>query len=424
MTKKIIINATKNYGEKIQNAISSDNTAVDGIYYSLADITSSNVSRIENYSSEVRYLFREFPIYYLTNNNNYIEPFMTKDEGVTSSNNKICCMIENLIELNIENLKLPLTPKEYVKNKDRINESIISFYDNYYSNDSLILTPTFLINKSSSWEDVMLEDIIAFSNNYADDHKKKMVLSFIISGDLLSDLAFSSTIIDYHERYSAVNGVSITIINDDQQGNYSKNTYINLLSFLHELNNYEISVFVQYAGIKDLPLSILNIERYGVGWFSTYRGFDLNYKKISDRIIKGFGSKVRKVFLPEYLSEVPLDYFYALGEKEYKELLPIGLHNSDLINFPYLELFYWESFAQVLEYRDKTRSTDSSVLIEERATLFIEMIDRAIEKLRNLMSLLEEKGRYDDARKLENNNISSLNIFKEAINEFLKLLII
>lgn len=67
---KIFINATKNYGEKISTIFKNSSERVDGIYYSLADVPQNQLEGL-NSLSNVNFILKEFPLYYLVNDNVY-----------------------------------------------------------------------------------------------------------------------------------------------------------------------------------------------------------------------------------------------------------------------------------------------------------------------------------------------------------------
>ncbi len=49
-----------------------------------------------------------------------------------------------------------------------------TFYDTYYEDDYL-MTPTFMINKVGSWEEIMLLDVLKNTNEYLISNQKSNV---------------------------------------------------------------------------------------------------------------------------------------------------------------------------------------------------------------------------------------------------------
>ncbi|EGS0274476.1 TPA: hypothetical protein LEM23_002858, partial [Listeria monocytogenes] len=216
---KLFINATKNFGNKIEIAISNSNGRIDGVHYSIADIP---IEKTFELRSEGIYTFPELPLYYLTTKNDYIEKYLDRspinledDKSFIPNerNNKLICM-EKHIDLSFLST-LPLSTFEYSTKREEFLNMVNTFYDTYYEDDYL-MTPTFMINKVGSWEEIMLLDVLKNTNEYLISNQKSNVfLSILLDPVLLDSSDIAGNILNYIDMYPLINNFSLTIISDE-----------------------------------------------------------------------------------------------------------------------------------------------------------------------------------------------------------------
>ncbi|EIB6115834.1 hypothetical protein K9D10_000750 [Enterococcus faecalis] len=420
---KLFINATKNFGNKIETAISNSNGRIDGIHYSLADIPKEKTSKLR---SEGIYIFPELPLYYLTTKNDYIEKFLDRspiDLGDEKSfipnerNNKLICL-ENHIDLSFLRT-LPLTTFEYSTKREEFLSMVNTFYNSYYQDDYL-MTPTFMINKVGSWEEIMLLDVLKSTNEYlVSNPKSNVFLSILLDPTLLDSSDIAGNILSYIDMYPLINNFSLTIISDESMYYHTKDDYKNILTFIKELRARGIEVYLQYCGIKDIVFSVLNIKRFSVGWFGSYRNFDTNSKRISEVSSNSFGKRIRKILTENFMSEIPLSYLSVLNERECIEYFSIEKNKLETIDYKDLEQRYWCEMLKIIEEdasSEKLYTGDE--LINYRCEIIKEKLQNAIVNLSFLIRKLKEAGRFTDASKLEKNNLKHVELYEEVLNDF------
>lgn len=422
---KLFINATKNYGAKITEALDNSEGRIDGIRYSIADIPVPHANRIEM-EIEWLYQFPEFPIYYLTIYNEYVDYYFNRETinlpngkkfTPSEKNNRLICMDEHV---DFSFLKqLPLSTMGYSINREKIMSMINEFYDNYYQ-DSYLMTPSFLLNKIGSWEDIMLLDILKSTSEYLENESKDEVyLSIVLDPVLLEISDVVNNIKSYVGMYSYIKGISLTIINDKSMYIYNKNDYKNILTFIKELKLMGLKIHLNYSGVKDIVLSCLDIERFAVGWFGSFRNFDTDSKRISELEVNSFGRRVRKIFSKRFMSEIPLDYLEVLTSQECQEYFNIDKDRMDSINYNNLEQQYWTTMLEIIEKNDEVENQNQGdALIDARCEMLKEIMDDAIINIERFIIKLKENGRYDDASKLEKNNLIHVKMYKEVLSEF------
>ena len=128
---KLFVNATKNYGTKIEDAIDNSKGRIDGIRYSIADIPLSQVTKL---GMNELHKFPEFPLYYLTIHNEYVNYYFNRETidipkgkkfTPSEKNNRLICMDEHI---NFSFLsKLPLSTMQYSINREKIMHMINEF---------------------------------------------------------------------------------------------------------------------------------------------------------------------------------------------------------------------------------------------------------------------------------------------------------
>lgn len=420
---KLFINATKNYGTKITDAIDNSEGRIDGIRYSIADIPISQANRI---NMEGLYQFPEFPLYYLTIYNEYVNYYfnrktidLPKGKKFTPNekNNRLICMDEHI---NFSFLsKLPLSTMEYSIKRENIMSMINNFYNRYY-NEWYLMTPSFLLNKTGSWEDIMLLDVLKSTSKYLEIRPKEEVyLSIVLDPVLLEISDVVNDIKSYVDMYTYITGISLTIINDKSMYFYNKKDYKNILTFIKELKLMGMKIHLNYCGIKDIVFSCLDIERYAVGWFGSFRNFDTDSKRISDLEVTSFGRRVRKIFSKKFMSEIPLDYLEVLTPQKCKEYFNVDKDSMESINFNNLEQQYWTAMLDTIEKNTEIETQyQGNELIDARCEILKEMMTDAITNLESFITILEQNGRYDDASKLRKNNLIHVKMYKEVLSEF------
>jgi|GEM_PF-6824526 len=420
---KLFINATKNFGNKIDEAINRSNGRIDGIHYSIADISRDKISRLNIGGI---YKFPEFPLYYLTINNDYIDSFFNRDPKIidnekkfipSEKNNKLICMGQH-VDFSFLN-KLPLSTLEYSDKRESILDMINHFYNTYYPNN-YIMTPTFIINKVGSWEEIMLVDVLKSTKGYLEDNPKEAAfLSILLDPTLLDNSDIASNIISYVEMYPFINNFSLTIISDDSMYYHTKDVYKNVLTFIRDLNARDINVHLQYCGIKDVVFSVLDVKRFSVGWFGSYRNFDTNSKRISEVNSSAFGKRVKKVLTENFMSEIPLDYLNVLSPEECQRLFEIDQNRLDIIDFKELEQRYWAEMLKIIEKNESIEEEfEGDELLSKRCDNLKRKIFDAIDNLELLIERLNDKARYSDAKKIKNNNLKHVKLYGEVLDSF------
>ncbi|AFH81244.1 hypothetical protein [Listeria monocytogenes] len=81
---------------------------------------------------------------------------------------------------------LPLSTFEYSTKREEFLNMVNTFYDTYYEDDYL-MTPTFMINKVGSWEEIMLLDVLKNTNEYLISNQKSNVFLRILLDPVLLD---------------------------------------------------------------------------------------------------------------------------------------------------------------------------------------------------------------------------------------------
>lgn len=420
---KLFVNATKNYGTKIEDAIDNSKGRIDGIRYSIADIPLSQVTKL---GMNELHKFPEFPLYYLTIHNEYVNYYFNRETidipkgkkfTPSEKNNRLICMDEHI---NFSFLsKLPLSTMQYSINREKIMHMINEFYNNYYEGNYL-MTPSFLLNKIGSWEDIMLLDVLKSTSEYLENTPKSEVyLSIVLDPVLLEISDVVNDIKSYVAMYTYITGISLTVINDKSMYMYNKNDYKNILIFIKELKSMGMKIHLNYCGIKDIIFSCLDIERYAVGWFGSFRNFDTDSKRISELEVSSFGRRVRKIFSKHFMSEIPLDYLEVLTSQECREFFNIDKASMDSINFKNLEQHYWTAMLDIIEKDTEIeREYRDNELINARCELLKEMINEAVDNIEVLITKLNKNGRYDDASKLKKNNLIHVKMYEEVLSEF------
>lgn len=416
---KLYINATKSFGEKIDTAIANSSGRIDGIYYSLADIRYDKRDSLEIPDID---LLTEFPIYYLTVQNDYIESYeMTKENpnesGATANNNRLLCLSEQLDFSFIE--KLPLTPLSYASSRNEVLEMVQNFYDRYY-NDEYVMLPTFLINKIDTWEEVFWADILQKTEEYLKEQpRNKVFLSLVIEPLLLNTKDFIDNVKNYINLCPSINSISITFINNDSINYYADEEYKNILSLIRDLNAENIEVYIQYCGIKDIIFSVLDVHRFSVGWFGSYRNFDANNKRISEISGDSFARRAKKILSESIMSEIPLTVLEVLDQDKCQELFGINNSNLEIINFPKLEQIYWEEMLKIIEKNDNLENSyTGDELIFERCSYMIGKLERALVNLRDIIEILKDAARFNEGKSIENNNVKHVRMYLNVLKEF------
>lgn len=420
---KLFINATKNFGNKIETAISNSNGRIDGIHYSIADIP---IEKIDILRSDGIYMFPELPLYYLTTKNDYIEKYLDRspidlgdDRSFVPSekNNKLICM-ENYVDLSFLNT-LPLSTFEYSTKRESFLSMVNKFYDDYYGDDYL-MTPTFMINKVGSWEEIMLLDILKSTNEYLISNPKiNVFLSILLDPVLLDTSDIASNILNYIDMYPTINNFSLTIISDESMYYHTKDNYKNILTFMKELRARNINVYLQYCGIKDVVFSVLDIKRFSVGWFGSYRNFDTNAKKLSEVNSNSFGKRIRKILTENFMSEIPIDYLNVLTDSECMDYFSIEKNKLETIDYKELEQRYWREMLKIIaKDTDTEQRYSGDELINYRCENIKNKTQIAISNLNFLIRKLKESGRFDDASKLEGINLKHVKLYEEVLIDF------
>lgn len=420
---KLFINATKNFGSKIDEAIVDSKGRIDGIHYSIADVPVSQIWRLDIESVSC---FPEFPIYYLTVDNEYLSYYFDREPVEleyekrfipSEKNNRLICMGEHVDFSFLENL--PLSTLEYTAKREHILNMINKFYDDYYRSNYL-MTPTFIMNKIGSWEEIMLLDVLKNTQNYlVNKPKKNVFLSIILDPVLLDTSDVVSNIKNYIKMYSYVNGLSLTIINDNSMYRYTKDEYKNILSFIKELKSLDLKVYLQYCGIKDVIFSVLATDRYSVGWFGSYRNFDTTSKKISEIESSSFGRRVKKILSENFMSEIPLEYLSVLTAEECKQYFGLDKDNIDMIDYKKLEQKYWKTILKIIQKDDNVefKYKDDELIYYRCESLKRRMLG-AEKNLCFMIKRLRSEGRFSDATKLEKNNLEHVKMYTLALGEF------
>ena len=282
------------------------------------------------------------------------------------------------------------------------------------------MTPSFLLNKIGSWEDIMLLDVLKSTSEYLENTPKSEVyLSIVLDPVLLEISDVVNDIKSYVAMYTYITGISLTVINDKSMYMYNKNDYKNILIFIKELKSMGMKIHLNYCGIKDIIFSCLDIERYAVGWFGSFRNFDTDSKRISELEVSSFGRRVRKIFSKHFMSEIPLDYLEVLTSQECREFFNIDKASMDSINFKNLEQHYWTAMLDIIEKDTEIeREYRDNELINARCELLKEMINEAVDNIEVLITKLNKNGRYDDASKLKKNNLIHVKMYEEVLSEF------
>lgn len=427
---KIFINATKNYGDKIKNIVEREKSRVDGVYYNLADIQTKHITELNNFLSG-KIIFKDFPIYYLLYDNSYISKYLNptteavKDrdgnvliQKTTEGNNKLLCLKSNVDFPKFESL--PLESSEYVDYRDDILFCIKNYYLRFYQNCPYMTTPTFLLDKTDSWKDIIIDDVLQHTNIYLKDESKRDVfLSVLINVELFNSFNVANKLLKYIRKYSFLTGISVSITNSASIYTYDSKEYQNILSFIKELNFNDVKVFMNYCGIKDIPFSILDIERFGVGWFSSFRSYDLESKGIDISQNSSFGKRIKKILLEYFMSEIPLELLEVLKIEDILEIIPVPISKLDDLSLSDLEQLYWIEFLKIIEKNQviEEKFTGDELTIK-RCDLMLQKLDFGLKNLKYLVKKLNESGRFDDAKKLENTNIYCIMTQIGAIREF------
>jgi len=425
---KLVINATKNYGEKILVALRDEeiSNSVYGVYVSLADLPKKQIEKLIGEIGTISRILYDFPIYFILDDNLYIA--QSKLEESTSStgkkinsSNKLVCLMENADFSTFADF--PLQPSSYVQNREYIHTIFTNFYDRYYSHSSDILLPTFILKDLNSWKEIMIEDTFANAQSYAEKHSKQITCSFIIDFGYLDKEDVALRIKRYFERYNRFRTVSITLTIDKVGTNsYTPQQYLTYMNFVHDLTSNKIKVRIQNAGLKDVILSIFDIDSFGVGWSSSYRGMNLEQKKITDRQQASFGKKTKKIFLSNLMSEVPLSYFDVCSMQENTLFFGENFKGLNSISYNWIEQRYWIEFLKAIsfpnnEYKATEENLDYSIIIS-RIVLFEAKFEDAKSNLEIIIKRLKQKGRYIDANKLRSDQLRCIINNEEALREF------
>lgn len=419
---RIFINATKNFGKKIDTAIDNYNR-IDGIYYSLADVPKD---KIDSFNLEDVYRFSDLPLYYLTRQNEYIDNYFdrnTTDIGdgkfftPSVKNNKLICMSDH-IDFSFLNM-LPITTITYSTRREEFMNMIRDFYEEYYQ-DSYLMTPTFMLDNIGTWEEVMIADVLKVTDDYLNEHNKdKVILSILLKPELLNNIDVLNSIKSYIELCPSINGFSLTIINDNLPSHYNKEDYKNIFSLVKELNSINLDVFIQYSGIKDVVFSVLDINRFSIGWFGSYRNFDTIQKGITEISPDFFARRVRKILSENFMTEIPLDYLEVLTPEECLEYFGVNKEKLEHISYVDLEQVYWKEILKIIEKDNSTESQfQDDELLHNRCNILLDKLENAMDNIDNLIERLELSGRFDDARKLEKNNKKHVELYFDVLVEF------
>lgn len=430
----LLINATKNYGDKILLALKENeiNRNVEGVYVSLADLPKKQIDKLVKEIDGLSRIFYDFPIYFILEDNLYI----TQNKMDNSLNNSKKKNTTNKLEVLMENLNFsnfsdfPLQPSSYVQNRDYIHKIILNFYNQYYKYDSEIILPTFILKDLNSWKEIMIEDTFSYAQRYAEENDKKITCSFIIDFSYLDKEDVSQRLYRYFERYNRFSTVSITLTIDKVGINtYNPQQYLSYMNFVNDLTSKNIKVRIQNAGLKDIILSIFDVQSFSVGWSSSYRGMNLEQRKITNREVVSFGRKTKKVFLSKLMSEIPLSYFDVFTVQENMSFFGDQFKGFNHITFNWIEQKYWIEFVKVINFiRNDTLGKENNIdysTINSRVELFQSVLRDAKNNLQIVIDRLEQKGRLTDASRLKTdqlrciiNNEEALKKFKNSIFDF------
>lgn len=425
----LLINATKNYGDKILLALKENeiNRNVEGVYVSLADLPKKQIDKLVKDIDGISRIFYDFPIYFILEDNLYITQNKMENSLNISNNkkksttNKLEVLMENLNFSNFSDF--PLQPSSYVQNREYIHTIIQRFYNQYYKNASEIILPTFILKDLNSWKEIMIEDTFSYAQRYAEENDKSITCSFIIDFSYLDKENVSQRLYRYFERYNRFSTVSITLTIDKVGINtYSSQQYLSYLNFINDLTSKNIKVRIQNAGLKDIILSIFDVQSFSVGWSSSYRGMNLEQKKITNREVVSFGRKTKKVFLSKLMSEIPLSYFDVFTVHENMAFFGEQFKGFNHITFNWIEQKYWIEFVKVINFiRNDTLNNDNIInysTISSRVELFQNVFRDAKENLQIVIDRLEQKGRISDANRLRNDQLRCIINNEDALKEF------
>lgn len=413
---KLVLNINKNFGNKVKTAydtLNKDNS-LEGVYLNLSDIATKQIDNLLNSNLTAKFFF-EYPFYYLLENNLYID--LLNNIGNTAKNNKIVCLSENIEHILKDNL--PLTSSTFIQNRVNIYKSINSYFDKYYSSYDYVMTPTFFFPKSGSWKEYVFEDILLFTQNYCNiTNKSRIILSLIIDVKDFSSENIYNLILGYINRYKNIDSISISVpVSKIGLNYYKQSEYLDYFNFLKAIRSNNINVYIQYAGIKDLIFAVLDIKAFGVGWSSSFRGLSLEQRKLVYQSTPTFGRKVQKVFLKSFMSEIPLSLLKKYPQEKIDSLFGEKT-NLDLLSYNHLEQKYWSEYLKTLDdFNHDNHIYDESIIIGKIETM-MQILDKAKLNLIDLISHLKMINRFDDADKIEKDQLRSIINYIDSIQEF------
>ncbi|MFB5455239.1 hypothetical protein ACE40W_07085 [Enterococcus avium] len=303
------------------------------------------------------------------------------------------------------------------------SSKILDYIDLHAGNTQILsntlITPGFYIDNIDWHFDYSIE----MYNYCVEEYEfNRYALSLLINTSFFSNKANVEELIDeLEDNIEQKEYIYMTFCHDNNtETNYEEmdsSCLGNILYTLYRIKKMGFKIILGYTFMNSVLFSILDCEFVASGWFNTLRKFQKNRFDLSDT----FGRRKKRYTSTPLLSYVMFEDLKTMLNTKvigYEDILSGTKYddrfqqNPDSLSFVDLEHQYWESISLILGEIEKAGD------ISNRINFMREVINKAIELYKKVISLLEQDGEKEAATRIKSTSkhlvtwLDAIDVFK------------